>query len=96
MSDPTPLPSALPLDDGSDPERTALLFPSPFAPDRTFTAMNDGTAEAPALGSFPPLVGRYRVSRELARGGMGAILAAHDPDLGREVTALHDSFSLVG
>lgn len=85
MSDPTPLPSALPPDDGSDPERTDLLFPSTFAPDRSFTAMNDGTAEAPALGSFPPLVGRYRVSRELARGGMGAILAALDPDLGRDV-----------
>jgi serine/threonine-protein kinase len=31
------------------------------------------------------MVGRYRVSREIARGGMGAILVAEDPLLGRDV-----------
>jgi serine/threonine-protein kinase len=31
------------------------------------------------------VVGRYPVSREIAHGGMGAILAGRDPDLGRDV-----------
>jgi len=28
---------------------------------------------------------RYRIDGEIARGGMGAILKGHDPDLGRDV-----------
>src|SRR5581483_5199942 len=30
-------------------------------------------------------VGRYPVSGEIARGGMGAVLRGHDPDLGRDL-----------
>jgi WD40 repeat protein/serine/threonine protein kinase len=36
--------------------------------------------EAGAVGP-----GRYRIDGEIARGGMGAVLQARDPDLGREV-----------
>src|SRR4051794_7024219 len=30
-------------------------------------------------------VGRYPVAGEIARGGMGAVLRGHDPDLGRDL-----------
>ncbi len=46
-------------------------------------AASDDTAIGPALP--PDFVGRYAVDREIARGGMGAILAARDPDLARDV-----------
>jgi serine/threonine protein kinase len=35
--------------------------------------------------ALPELVARYRVVREIARGGMGVILAATDPEQGRDV-----------
>jgi len=39
-----------------------------------------------AAGGPPPaFVGRFRVEREVGRGGMGAVLKAHDPTLDRPV-----------
>jgi serine/threonine-protein kinase len=35
--------------------------------------------------SFGERVGRYPISGEIARGGMGAILRGHDPNLGRDL-----------
>ncbi len=77
MSDPISLPPS-PFDDSSDPNRTDLLFADGASPD---AAAPDDVAP-----SLPPaFVGRYAVAREIARGGMGAILAARDPDLARDV-----------
>ena len=35
--------------------------------------------------SSPKYFGRYRVERELARGGMGVVYLAHDDEIKREV-----------
>lgn len=79
----SPNPPILPSDDGpSDPEQTDLLF---TAASETGAGAPDGTDEPPAPDTFPPVIGRYRVDREVARGGMGVILAARDPVLDREV-----------
>jgi eukaryotic-like serine/threonine-protein kinase len=40
---------------------------------------------APAANSSGETVGRYPISGEIARGGMGAILRGHDPNLGRDL-----------
>src|SRR5205085_8015801 len=40
-------------------------------------------ADRPAPAALPAQAGRYRVEGEIARGGMGAVLRGHDPDLQR-------------
>ncbi len=49
----------------------------------------DATMAAPALGALPPLpevaASLYQIDREIARGGMGKIVAAEDRRLGRPV-----------
>jgi eukaryotic-like serine/threonine-protein kinase len=81
-----------PPDSPSDPERTDLLFASAIS---TSSGGDGDSPDATALPSrlsghssaiaIPENVARYRVNREIARGGMGVILAAADPDLPREV-----------
>jgi predicted Ser/Thr protein kinase len=39
----------------------------------------------PAGGSLPEVFGRYRIEKELGRGGMGAVYLAHDTQLQRRV-----------
>ncbi|MBM3978763.1 MAG: PAS domain S-box protein [Planctomycetes bacterium] len=80
-----PLP---PAERASDPNRTDLLLASNTSPGNSGvgapdTLTNDViTTPAPVL---PSQVARYLVERELAHGGMGEILAAHDPLMGRAV-----------
>ena len=80
MADPVTRSAA---DNPFDPNRTDVLFSCAASPD---TRSDEGTAERPKLPEpLPTAVGRYTVAREIARGGMGVILAAHDPDLSRDV-----------
>lgn len=88
MSDQSIHPTS-PADSTFDPERTDLLsasVTSPGASDvRAPDVISTRLSGAPAPVPLPESVARYRVVREIARGGMGAILAARDPDLAREV-----------
>ena len=80
MADPVP-PAAEEL---PDPERTNLLPPGafPVRADSDSTGFTLAPEVAAAL-PYPETISRYRVLREVARGGMGLILRATDPDLAR-------------
>jgi serine/threonine-protein kinase len=44
-----------------------------------------GGATQPSTGELPARAGRYRIEGEVARGGMGCVLRAFDPDLERSL-----------
>jgi serine/threonine-protein kinase len=44
-----------------------------------------GATAAEAEAPLPAQLGRYELREEIARGGMGAVLRGHDPDLGRDL-----------
>ncbi len=88
------------MNDPGDPGRTADAPPAPADPGGAgplgttadFTASGSTVVPPPAGGPGPaapadglPAVPGYRVLREIARGGMGRVLAAHDLALGRDV-----------
>jgi serine/threonine-protein kinase len=59
----------------------AALFATVVLPAATGPASGEpGPAEVPDM---PRQAGRYRIEAEVARGGMGCVLRAHDPDLER-------------
>src|SRR5207248_6137650 len=48
------------------------------------TSLPEGTAAFGSAGS-PPSLGRFRIERELGRGGYGVVFLAWDPLLARQV-----------
>jgi serine/threonine protein kinase len=72
-------------DSGLDATVAAPLSKTPSALD----SGNDPTMAAPVTGDLPPLpevaASLYQVDKEIARGGMGKIVAAEDRRLGRAV-----------
>jgi serine/threonine-protein kinase len=45
----------------------------------------DGAPDLSPRSVGSPQAGRYQLGEEIGHGGMGAVLQAHDPDLGREI-----------
>ncbi len=47
---------------------------------------DDGRSSAPQDGAMePPMLGRYRLEKELGKGAMGVVYLGRDPKIGREV-----------
>jgi serine/threonine protein kinase len=77
-----PVPSAPPvMPAGTAARVTKVLGSSPLDSEQTMDAATDGVA--PLLPVVSP--SHYRADREIARGGMGRIVAAEDQRLGRPV-----------
>ena len=70
-----------------------LVAGEPEVPTTTLEAADSGpplAAEGGVVQALSDLPARYQMEGEIARGGMGAVLHAHDSEVGREV-AVHPS-----
>jgi eukaryotic-like serine/threonine-protein kinase len=81
-------------DERSEPAEVSTVHDDPNALADVASVADDSLAAGLAAGFARladepaddlPTVPGYQVLRELARGGMGRVLAAHDPSLGRDV-----------
>ena len=73
--------------DATRPPAASLAATAARAPDAWKSGRGNGalTVTPPPGGNLLPLVPGYVVAGEIARGGMGVVLAARDVALGREV-----------
>jgi serine/threonine protein kinase/tetratricopeptide (TPR) repeat protein len=72
-----------------DPEPSRVIRSEPASQRRHEPIESDATMAAPVVGDLPPLPivsdTHYKADKEIARGGMGRIIAAEDQRLGRPV-----------
>ena len=62
-----------------------------YVPGTSTASYHENAAGAPGVGTaarsadFPEFVGRYRLEREIGRGGMGEVIQGRDVEIGREI-----------
>jgi serine/threonine protein kinase/tetratricopeptide (TPR) repeat protein len=81
---------AVPENPSFDPPRRVDPVPSPAAPSTvndkgTYESAGSTVPEFPAAPADSPSIAEYRITAEIAKGGMGRIYAGHDLRLDREV-----------
>ncbi len=69
----------------SEPLDTHAIPPPPVSFPLADTMNTTGGGTAPASSTVYRELGRYQVTGEIGRGGMGVVLRARDPDLNREL-----------
>ena len=76
-----------PTPSAADGESPPTFLTSPPAAELPTCDVPPADTEAPAAAapSLPAPTGRYQLGEEIGRGGMGAVLRAFDPELGREL-----------
>ncbi len=72
-----------PYVDTEPPRIRALGFPQPSVAPTTDVVSRP--VKPPSDPTLPSEAGRFQVLGEIARGGMGVVLRAHDPEIGRDV-----------
>src|SRR5436190_15721301 len=85
----TVAPTSDPGHDATIASTSGAPTPPQKLPAGTYNLGDDATLAAPVAGALPPLpevsASLYQIDREIARGGMGRIVAAEDRRLGRPV-----------
>ncbi len=77
--------TANPLPAPPVPEQNTVVRPPVGTTEETLLRAHDVTVGGTANPNKPSVIRGYELAREIARGGMGVVFAAHDPVFDREV-----------